>query len=156
VTATSTAYPDLFFALRGAAPSYGIVTSWSYQTVAAPPTLVTFTIDFPSSVYKSHTALTSVLTVFDTFNRGVRDEMWMDIALASNGDGGGNDSGGTSGVYAQIQGLYVGPLSEWNTTITPMLQQLPKGYKVKTNSTNWIGSLINLDGPLSTTGPDEV
>lgn len=41
---TSTAYPDIFFAMRGAADAFGIATTFYLQTVPAPENVVSFSV----------------------------------------------------------------------------------------------------------------
>lgn len=134
-------------ALRGAAPSFGIVTSWSFQTVAAPPTLINFNIYFPTSLTKTRSNLVSILTNFQSLGTAMRPEMWMTAILGTDGNG---------DVSFQFQGVYHGSKTDWNTTITPLLKKLPKGYSVSAKTFNYINSVINIDGPLGTSGPDSV
>ncbi|KAH8761546.1 hypothetical protein F5883DRAFT_352873, partial [Diaporthe sp. PMI_573] len=42
VTASNTVNPDLFWALRGAGSSYGVVTSLKFQTFPAPEDNIVF------------------------------------------------------------------------------------------------------------------
>lgn len=48
-TVSASAQPDLFWALRGGGGgNFGIVTSFTFDTVAAPPQLTAFQLDFPA------------------------------------------------------------------------------------------------------------
>jgi FAD/FMN-containing dehydrogenase len=60
VHTTATQRPDLFFALRGAADSFGIITYFYLQTRPAPSSIVTFTAQIPD-VYKDPSALAVLL-----------------------------------------------------------------------------------------------
>ncbi|KAG8897732.1 hypothetical protein FRB99_007966, partial [Tulasnella sp. 403] len=50
---SSSSHPDLFWALRGSAPSYGIVTAWTFATLPAPPVLINYHITWSSSISRS-------------------------------------------------------------------------------------------------------
>jgi hypothetical protein len=137
-------------ALRGAAPSFGIVTSWTFATLPAPPTLINFNIYFPgfTSSSSSKASLVSILTKYQTLAPAMRSEMWMTGIFGNNGDG---------TLYFQFQGVYTGLKSEWNTTITPLLKTLPKGYTVSSKTFNYINSMVDIDGQsLDTSAPDVV
>ncbi|KAG8691327.1 hypothetical protein FRC11_004972 [Ceratobasidium sp. 423] len=60
--------PDLFWALRGAGASYGIVTQWTFATLPAPPSVISYKISY--DVMKAPQ---------------VRDQLvkWQDIALSA-------------------------------------------------------------------------
>ena len=52
----ATEHPEMFYALRGAADSFGIITNFYLQTRPAPSSIVTFTAQMPE-VYKDPIAL---------------------------------------------------------------------------------------------------
>ena len=51
-TASATQNTDLFWALRGAGASYGIITQWTFATLAAPPSVISYTIEYAGTGLK--------------------------------------------------------------------------------------------------------
>ncbi len=58
---TSTSYPDLFFALRGAAESIGIVTTFYLQTLPAPSSVINFSVDLSAVLVSASTVANAFL-----------------------------------------------------------------------------------------------
>jgi FAD/FMN-containing dehydrogenase len=95
VTASKDSHPDLFWvrrcflkgispltvfkALRGAAPSYGIVTQWVFDTLPAPKTTVTFNINLPE--FSDTTSFVSAFKAYQNFVRNAPNEMGMSLAF---------------------------------------------------------------------------
>ncbi|KDQ15116.1 hypothetical protein BOTBODRAFT_187513 [Botryobasidium botryosum FD-172 SS1] len=107
VTASASQYSDLFWALRGAGASYGIVTSWTYSTLPAPQNNIYWEINFSDSLAKSK--LTSALVAFQTFaSSSLPDEFWMQAVLGADGDG---------GISLGFSGTYFGTASDFKTQL---------------------------------------
>ncbi|OQD81026.1 hypothetical protein PENANT_c030G01884 [Penicillium antarcticum] len=53
IHATASSYPDIYFALRGAADSFGIVITFYLKTLAAPKKVVTFSVNMPAVLRSS-------------------------------------------------------------------------------------------------------
>jgi FAD/FMN-containing dehydrogenase len=47
IDVSESSHPDLFFAFRGAAESFGVVTEFTIKTQPAPETVLVFRFDFP-------------------------------------------------------------------------------------------------------------
>lgn len=50
IHATATEHPDIFYAMRGAADSFGIITYFHLQTHPAPSSIVTFSANIPEAL----------------------------------------------------------------------------------------------------------
>ncbi|KAL3428257.1 glucooligosaccharide oxidase [Phlyctema vagabunda] len=69
IQASTSSHPDIFFAMRGAGDSFGIVTNFYLQTKPAPTSVINFSVDIPA-VYEDIPSLTNAFlelqkTVFD-------------------------------------------------------------------------------------------
>jgi len=131
-------------AIRGAAPSFGVVTSLTVKTQPAPSknVLFSYTFSLPNATIAAKTFL-----AFQNF--GAND---APPALGINVELGNGDF--------TISGVYYGPKSELATVIQPLLDTVPEpptSSSVKTY--DWIGILQQLagsDGNLNTsTKPDQ-
>lgn len=58
IHASSTQYPEIYFAMRGAADMFGIITSFYLQTKPAPTTIINFSVAIPA-VYNNISNLTN-------------------------------------------------------------------------------------------------
>ncbi|KIM85891.1 Glucooligosaccharide oxidase [Piloderma croceum F 1598] len=144
VTASSTENQDVFFAIRGAAPSFGVITSFTVKTQSAPASNVFFNYVFsPLNV----TAAIETFLAYQNFgaNNALRT-LGMNVVLG-NGD-------------FEMSGVFYGPISNFTAVIQPLLDavpQQPKSQSVKTY--NWLGILQQLagsDGSLNTSTKADV
>lgn len=135
VKASSTAYPDIFWAVRGAADSFGIVTTFYLQTRPAPTSVVNFA--FPlSGVFDSKSKFTSTfLHIQDVAQNAsvVDDKVSFGIYL----DGYGTFS---------LSGAYFGSVAEFNSKVRPeLLRGLPTGTAT-VESLSWYDYLVKVSG----------
>ncbi|TAQ88941.1 hypothetical protein B7494_g2713 [Chlorociboria aeruginascens] len=131
---TATSYPDIFYAMRGAADSFGIVTSFSFQTLAAPAT-VTFFQAF----------LTDSLQDIDSVTSGflaLQDFVLTSPLLSKNT---------TFGMYTDSDGSFsltglclFCDTAEFNTTVFPALLAGFKYTGAEVTDTSWLDALTNL------------
>lgn len=143
LTASNSSHPDLFWALRGAAPSYGIVTSWTFATLKAPPVLINYEIDFPNKLTKAQAV--QIINAYQMFAASKpRNELSVLCPL-------GVDSGA---VTIQFSGTYYGSLADFTTAIAPLKNALPGNPTMSTKQYNWYNGLTAITGPLSTTSPE--
>ncbi|KAL2157306.1 hypothetical protein VTH06DRAFT_6244 [Thermothelomyces fergusii] len=109
VTASETENSDLFWALRGAGSSFGIVASFRFKTFEAPATVTSYEINLPwtnsSNIVRDWSAIQQWL-----LDGGMPKEMNMRVL--------GN------GFQNQLQGLYHGNASALRTAIEPLLTLL--------------------------------
>jgi len=137
-TTSATQNADLFWALRGAGASYGIVTQWTFATLAAPTTVIGYSIDYSST--QSGSKIASLLGAWQTLAMAAPKEMAMMAAI-------GKDDGG---LYLQFTGDYYGTKSSFNTVTANWASSLSPG-KINAKTYNWYDSLVATDGSLSTT-----
>ncbi|KAI9796736.1 MAG: hypothetical protein M1833_005976 [Piccolia ochrophora] len=144
---TQSSYPDLFYAMRGAADSFGVVTTFYLQTFEAPQSVVVFKIDIPD-VMKSAESATSAFLHLQDFGL---DPSFSDRKL-------------TFGLYIDdhsftIRGMYFGTIEDFNDRISPeMLRDMPKPSNSDVGSRGWIEALVllaNEDLELPLTGYDQ-
>jgi FAD/FMN-containing dehydrogenase len=143
VHATSTNHADIYWALRGAADSFGIVTTFYMQTQPAPETVTFFQYAF-SGVFSSQDIFTKTfLHIQDvTANASVIDAR---IGFGIYLDG--------SGTF-QLTGTFIGPLAEYKSKIAPeLLRSLPVPSSNTEEAMDWISSLIKLSGESSLSVP---
>ncbi|KDQ15115.1 hypothetical protein BOTBODRAFT_302343 [Botryobasidium botryosum FD-172 SS1] len=146
VTASASQYSDLFWALRGAGASYGIVTSWTFSTLPAPQNNIFWQITFSDSLSQSD--LTSALVALQTFvSSSLPDEFWPQAVLGADGNG---------GISLSFSGTFFGDDSDFQNVIAPFVSALPQGNQLTSSSYDWIGVLEQLNGGngLSTSQPD--
>lgn len=139
VHATATCYADIFFALRGAAESFGIITTFYLQTRPAPSSVINFSISIPAVLSSASAAAKAFLKL-------------QNFALASplvNR----NISFGiyTDGNAFSLNGWYFGDQPFFTNTILPaMLNGFPTAATTSIQSLPWLDSLVHeAGGPLS-------
>lgn len=67
VHATSTESPDIFWAIRGAADSFGIVTNFYLKTHAAPEAVTYFSFQWGDALFKTQKAFTDTFLHIQQF-----------------------------------------------------------------------------------------
>jgi len=137
----------MFKAVRGAAPSYGIVTEWVYDTIPAPQTTVTFTFDLPA--FPDANSFVSAFKAFQSFVLNAPNEMAMAFAFGASSK---------TALSVTLQGNYFGTQDAFNSLVQPLLAQFPGTQQNVHSYTNWTDVLIfNAQGsPLQTVLPDKV
>jgi len=140
-TASATTNPDLFWALRGAGASYGIVTQWTFAALAAPSTVIGYSIDYSST--QSGSKIASLLGAWEKLAIAAPKEMAMFAVLGADGDG----------LYLQFTGDYYGTKSAFNSATGNWTSVLSPG-KITSKTYNWYDSLVATDGSLSTTAAE--
>ncbi|KAL6719818.1 hypothetical protein ACLMJK_001739 [Lecanora helva] len=129
-------YPDINYALLGAADSFGIITSFNLQTQPAPDSVVNWAFTIPG-MYESANATTAVFQYIQSF--AINDPI-VDGKLAF-----GVHLDGSS---FSISGTYLGDALYFNKTIAPaLLSGLPTPSETSIKSVDWIESLTLLAAP---------
>ncbi|KAL8725417.1 MAG: hypothetical protein Q9166_007374 [cf. Caloplaca sp. 2 TL-2023] len=142
IHATSTAYPDIYYALRGAADSFGIVTSFYLQTQPAPASVINWSFSIPN-MFKSAATSANYFLHIQSFaqNASIVDR---DLGIGMYMDGQG----------FSISGTYFGSLTNFNNKIKPeLLRGLPTPTSQSATSMTWLQSLTALANGQSLTQP---
>lgn len=137
--------PDLFFALRGAADSFGVITTFYTQTYPAPESLINYTFSFKSMFNGTNSsAATTALLHMQDFARNAS------VLDSKHG----------LGTYLDAEnwmtsGSYMGSLNYFNNVIKPeFLRGFPPPDDVRIQVVNWTDNLAILAGePLATPLP---
>jgi hypothetical protein len=134
--------------MRGAASSFGITTSITVKTFAAPSFAKVFTYDYQMTTSQASSAMAAFQSFVQT---NIPAELGMEINMGK-GNTRGSISFSLAGAWYGAQG------SALNNTLAPLLAQLPKPQSVSfTGNGTYIDSVRVLSGtPLNTSsGPDE-
>lgn len=139
VKASTTQNADLFWALRGAGSSFGIVTEFKFNTFQAPDVVTTFSVPVP---YNKNNQLVNILVAFQKYAANdMPAEMNMQAAVNLDG--------------VHINGLYFGDEDQTRDALSVLLN--PVNIDIDTadiQQTDWIGQLEHYGGdPLDVTGP---
>ena len=130
---TSTAYPDIFYALRGAADSFGVVTTFYLKTQPAPSTVINYSFSL-ANMFKSAATLTSTFSHVQAFAQNA-SVVNRNLGMGMYFDGSG----------FSISGTYFGSLTDFNNKIKPeLLRGLPAPSTSSVQAMGWIDSLTNL------------
>lgn len=123
VNASATENSDLFWALRGAGSSYGIVTAFQFQTFAAPTSNTVFQYTASFSQSQARNAFAVLQNYANTTMSAQMNLRWYVNNYASS-----------------ISGVYYGSQADFQTEIQPLLTQLGiSGGTISTN--NWLETL---------------
>lgn len=134
--------PNLFWALKGAAPSFGIVTTYYFKIYQRPSTVVVFTHTWTSlSVLQT----TNLLLAFQTFGKtAVPSALGLKVVLSK-------------GMNVLFGGSLQGNEQKYHELLDGFLATLPGGSSSSVKTLNWIGSLDEVAGgqPLSSEGASD-
>ncbi|KAJ7230834.1 hypothetical protein C8J57DRAFT_1481265 [Mycena rebaudengoi] len=148
VSASASVNPDLYWAIRGASPSFGIVTSIEAQTFPAPPSAIV--LKYIWNDLDISTAADSI-TSFQTFAAmNVPPELGAELLFTK-----GSSSGK---VNLQLNGAWYGAPELFNATFAPYLNTLPATSSANIFPGSYIDSVVTLASPqgLNTSAaPDE-
>ncbi|KAL7275672.1 hypothetical protein RUND412_001379 [Rhizina undulata] len=126
-TASYDVNPDLFWALRGAGESYGVVTGFTMQTVAAPSSGVKFTYSFNSTVL----SVEQRVDIFNSFqeygNTTAPAELSLRVYMLAD--------------VFEITGAYWGARADFDTLIAPLVEKWPSNYNATFYEAGWINML---------------
>ncbi|KAB5595882.1 Cannabidiolic acid synthase [Ceratobasidium theobromae] len=134
--------PDLYWALRGAGPSFGIVTAWTYATLPAPDSIGYVLTLKPAPGNKD-----ALINAFNNFQKFARDALptWgMALVIVP---------GGLNTLVFELSGNFYGSQGDFNTSIQPLLNSIPQA-KLTSQEFTWIEALADTAGSLSTSSPE--
>ncbi|KAJ6599751.1 glucooligosaccharide oxidase [Mycena vulgaris] len=147
VAASANVNSDLFWAIRGASPSVGIVTSIEVKTFQVPPSAVVFEYTWDSIDIPTASAAISSLQTFATTNLPAAFGAEL---VFSNGPANGKVAFG-------LTGAYYGDSKDLNAILAPYLKGLPKPTGNTTTPGSYINSVAVLAGqPLNTSSAPDV
>ncbi|CAK5273796.1 unnamed protein product [Mycena citricolor] len=151
-TASPSSNSDLYWAIRGASPSFGIVTSVEVQTFAAPPAVTVFAYNWDSLNISSASA---AISAFQTLSKA-------NISAAFGGELNFGPGPSSSHVSLELTGGFYGPTADFNSNALPIintfLKALPKvSSSTVTRDMTYINSVAHFAGsdPLNTTTATE-
>lgn len=136
IKASSTENSDVFWGIRGAADSLGIVTNFYLQTQAAPSSITYFAFPF-SNMYSSKTTFVNAWTHLQNFakNSSVVDNK---ISFGVYIDNYGTFS---------LSGAYFGTVDEFNTKVKPELTRtMPASTSPTVKAYSWYDYLVLVSG----------
>ncbi|KAJ6589294.1 glucooligosaccharide oxidase [Mycena capillaripes] len=137
VSASAHTNPDLYWAIRGASPSFGIVTSIEVQTFPAPPSAIVF-----EYTWKNLDVATASKGVesFQTFAAtNIPPEFGAELVFTK---------GDTSGkVTFGLTGAWYGARELFNVTLAPYLKTLPEPTSGTVTFGPYIDSVATLASP---------
>ncbi|KZT64703.1 Glucooligosaccharide oxidase [Daedalea quercina L-15889] len=145
VEASALQYPDLFWALRGAAPSFGIITHFHFHTFAAP-TQPTFFNYFWSLPLDQAVSAISLYQNF-SFSPAIPKEIGFELNLFT-----GTNEGE---IKLNLQGSYYGSPENFEPIVEPFLNAMPdQSTEPQVNVTSWLENQELLAGTtLASTDP---
>ncbi|KAI5782096.1 hypothetical protein DFH27DRAFT_579765 [Peziza echinospora] len=132
VTASATENAELFWALAGAGSSFGVVTTFHFQTHEALELGVTFAINLPSTHTTTASAKANTILAIQAFVQTAPNELTLGLYMEP-------------GVFS-LSGLYWGTVSDFNIAIAPLLASLPGSSVTDVKTVNWVESLQHLAG----------
>ena len=141
---TADDYPDLWYALRGAADSFGIITTFYLDTVPAPSSIINFEYIIPE-LYTSATDMTEAFLHIQAFalNSSIIDgKIGFGVHL--------------DGSTFTISGTYLGDLTTFQTIHEPaLLSGLPTPDQSTVGGNSWLDLLNLLAAPSSLHQPTQ-
>ncbi|KAF7437381.1 hypothetical protein PC9H_004220 [Pleurotus ostreatus] len=136
VQASASTNSDLFWAIRGASPSFGIVTEYKVKTHAAPASNIIFSYSYSVNPATA----TKIFTAFQTFSQSsAPPELGLQASIGQSGQ--------KNVISITLTGVYYGSTSAFNKVIAPLLSAVgvsPQSKSVKTYA--WVPSLVELGG----------
>lgn len=108
-------------AVRGAAPSFGVVTSWTFTTDPAPHNLINFNITFPSL---TNSDVANNLIAFQQVAASNPDDKLALTCFIKAMDG----SDGSKVLNQTFVGTFYGDLLAFNATLQPLLGNITQGW----------------------------
>ncbi|KAK6540612.1 hypothetical protein TWF694_008007 [Orbilia ellipsospora] len=123
---------DLFWALKGAAPSFGIITNFWFKTYAVPESIVNYSYSFTGI---SVDTAASAFMAIQEFSKTAPKELGLGVSLWGNG------------VSFELSGAYYGKTQqEFNSLFQPLLNKLPRPSNSNVGIKGWVDTLIRFAG----------
>ncbi|KAM0748147.1 Glucooligosaccharide oxidase [Meredithblackwellia eburnea MCA 4105] len=124
---------DLFWALRGAAPSFGIITSFYVKTFPRPTEVINFTYSWEGL---SVAAYSSILKKLQSFGlKHAPAELGISMVVGPEGYG-----------EASVSGVYHGSKAQFKSVMGGFVKSLPSGAQKSVKQLSWVESQQLLAG----------
>ncbi|KAF1938468.1 FAD-binding domain-containing protein [Clathrospora elynae] len=132
--ASSTQSPDIFWAIRGAAESFGIVTTFYVQTRAAPSSITYFEFTF-SGIFNSKSVFTNTfLHIQDVAKNASVVDNRISFGIYLDGSG------------FSLSGAFFGTVDEFNSGVKPELLRTLPSAETTVQSMGWYDYLVKVSG----------
>ncbi|CAE6437097.1 unnamed protein product [Rhizoctonia solani] len=139
-TVSQTNHPDLFWAIRGAAPSFGIVTQWVMATLPTTPSVITYTIDF--DVVLTSAQISQIFQSWQATVVSAPDEFWFGARVT-------RDTSISEDFILQLRGNYFGSKTSFDAYTANWTSLFSPG-NLASQAHDWYGGMVE---PLVSTGP---
>ncbi|KAI9789690.1 MAG: hypothetical protein M1816_005865 [Peltula sp. TS41687] len=142
VHASGTAYPEIYTAIRGAADSFGIVTTFHIQTHPAPDKIINFGFSLPSLLGSARQAADAFLHIQSFAQNASVVDRRLGLGMYITGSN------------FNVDGMFFGSMDEFKTKIVPELLRglpAPQGSNIVEN--DWITALTISSGQDSLETP---
>lgn len=142
IKASSTESPDIFWAIKGAAESFGVVTKFYLQTHAAPASITYFEFGF-TGIHDSKSVWTNTFMHIQDVAKNasvVDNRVSFGIYL--------DNYGGYS-----LSGAFFGSVSEFNTKVKPELLRSLPNPTATVQSMAWYDYMVKVSGKTSIKEP---
>ncbi|KAJ7282845.1 glucooligosaccharide oxidase [Mycena rebaudengoi] len=140
-----TQHPDLFWGIRGAVSSFGIVTQYTFKTHEAPTSVVRYSFSFQNPA-RSASNFTTLLRAYQNWGLTAPKELGIEANVREGGK------------VVEIGGYYMGTLDKFKAISASLFQATgPPSSTPYIAERNWTTALKEVNGgaPLSTIGiPD--
>jgi hypothetical protein len=136
IHATSSQYPDIYWAMRGAADSFGVVTTFYLQTLPAPASVVYFAYGY-TGLFSSVSSISAFFEHVQTFsqNASVVNANLGGLGMYMDGSG------------VSLSGLYFGDINTYHSTVeAELLRTQPAASSTDVEALSWIDALVKLSG----------
>ncbi|KZT64704.1 Glucooligosaccharide oxidase [Daedalea quercina L-15889] len=141
VDTSASQYPDLFWALRGSAPSFGIVTHFDFRTFAAPVRPTYFSYNWSMPLDESIAAISRYQNF--CYSPAIPREIGFELNFFKGAEKGE--------ILLNFLGSYYGDPDEYEAVVKPFLDAMPiPTYAPLVEATSWLEHLELLAGPAST------
>ncbi|QRV80312.1 reticuline oxidase [Ceratobasidium sp. AG-Ba] len=140
-TASATKNKDLFWALRGAGASYGIVTEWTFATLPAPPVVISYKVDY-MAVTLSPTQVRDLMEKWQQIALGAPDEMSVICTFGKLWINNGTSIG------LEYRGTYYGTKDKFDALTANWTSVLSPG-NFTSFVNDWYGGLVAISGSLA-------
>ncbi|KAI0124012.1 hypothetical protein BJ170DRAFT_711875 [Xylariales sp. AK1849] len=128
-------YPDVYYAMRGAAESFGIITAFYLQTRPAPETVVYFSYDLKEAATNEEKAIQAFWHIQDFARNSPVTDRHISFGIVLT-DGG-----------FSVGGTYLGSLEVFQSTVAPeLLRGVPTPTSSRVEENGWINTLKILAG----------